>query len=296
MSLYNSESRFCEAKRSRFLYVINSNGEKEPFSFRKVYSSARRSGASKELAQDIARIIKKEVYSGIKTSKIFKRIKGLLQKKSPKAALRFNLKEGMKKLGPTGFPFEKYVGEILKRLDYKVKINQHLPGRCIRSYEIDFIAKKGNLIYIGECKYRNLFGDRVHSSDALSNYARFLDILKGPHFKSKKYKNSVIKTMMVANTKFTGRALDYSHCMKVNLLGWRCPPNEGLEYLIEKEKLYPITILPSLQGRLKEIFVSEKMMLAKDILRINPQKFAKKFGISQKRLYPLIKETRVLLK
>ncbi len=276
-------------------YVINSNGEKEPFSFQKVYDSARRSGAPKELAQDIARIIKKEAYAGIKTSKIFKRIKELLQRKSPKVALRFDLKEGMRRLGPTGFPFEKYIGEILKSLGYKVKINRYLPGRCIRSYEIDFIAEKENLIYIGECKYRNLFGDRVHSSDALTNYARFLDILNGSHFRAKKYKNSAIKTMMVTNTKFTNRALDYLYCMKVNFLGWKCPPKEGLEYLIEKEKLYPITILPSLKGRLKEIFVSEKIMLAKDALKINPQRFAKKFRISAQRFYPLIKEAKILL-
>jgi len=36
-------------------------------------------------------------------------------------------------------------------------------------------------------------------------------------------------------------------------------------------------------------------MLAKDDLRINPQKFAKKFKIPLKHFYPLIKEAKILL-
>lgn len=277
------------------LYVTNSKGGKELFSFRKVYESAKRVGASPTLAKEIAETIKREAFPGIKTSFIYKTVKKLLSKKVPKSALRFSLKSGMRKLGPTGFPFEKYIGEIFKRLGYKVKINRHLPGRCIRSYEIDFVAEKDKLIYVGECKYRKLFGDRVHSMDALANYARFLDILKSPYFKSTKYKNYKIKTIMATNTKFTSRALDYSHCVGIELLGWRCPKDKGLEYLIEKEKLYPITILPSLRGHLKDIFVSERIMLAKDVLRINPQKFAKKFKIPLKHFYSLIKEAKILL-
>ena len=151
------------------LYVINSQKEKEPFSSQKVYNSARRVGASKKLAQKIAKIIEKEVYPGIKTFEIFGRIKKLLHSEIPKAALKFNLKKGMRKLGPTGFPFEKYIGEILRESGLKVKINQYLPGFCLRSYEIDFVAEKNKLVYVGECKYRNLFGERVHSGEVLEN-------------------------------------------------------------------------------------------------------------------------------
>ena len=274
------------------LYIINSQKEKESFSYQKVYNSARRVGASKKLAQKIAKIIEKEVYPGIKTSEIFGRIKRLLH---PKAALKFNLKKGMRKLGPTGFPFEKYIGEVLRESGFKVKINQYLPGFCLRSYEIDFVAEKNKLVYVGECKYRNLFGERVHSREVLENYARFLDILKGPYFRTKKYRDFKVKTMMATNTKFTNRARDYSYCTGIELLGWRCPKDKGLEYLIEKEKVYPITILPSLKSYLKDIFVSEKLMLAKDVLKINPQKFAKKFKISVKSFDTLIKEAKILL-
>ena len=277
------------------LYVINSKGDKELFSLQKVYRSARWAGASKELSRKIAKVVEKETYPGIRTSEIFKKVKRLLHQKTPGAALRFNLKEGMRKLGPTGFPFEKFIGEIFRKLDFKVGINQHLPGSCLRDYEIDFLAEKGNLIYIGECKYRNFPGERVHSKDALASYARFLDILNGPFFKTKKYRDFKIKTILVTNTKFTNRAKNYSDCVGIKTLGWKVPRNKGLEYLIEKEKLYPVTILPSLNKYLKDVFVFEKIMLVEDVLKVDPQKFSKKFKISVKYLYPLIKEAKTLL-
>ena len=278
------------------IFVINSENKKEPFSYKKVYQSIKRAGASDDLAKEVASIIKKEAYPGIKTSEIYERVKELLQKKSFKVALRYDLKESIRKLGPTGFLFEKYVGEILKKLGYKVKINQNLPGKCINKYEIDFIAQKRNLIFIGECKYRNLFGDRVHSQDTLSNYARFLDILNGFYFKSLKYKDFKIKTMIITNTKFTNQSFNYLKCMKINAIGWRTPSNKGLEHLIEKYKLYPITILPSLEGEIKDIFVSQKIMLVQDVLKINSEKFIKKFNVSRKSFYKLIEEAETLLK
>lgn len=42
------------------IFVINLRGEKEPFSFQKVYQSARNVGASKELAFEIAKKLKKK--------------------------------------------------------------------------------------------------------------------------------------------------------------------------------------------------------------------------------------------
>jgi 2-phosphoglycerate kinase len=95
------------------IFVLNSKGEKEPFSFQKVYQSARNVGASKELAFEIAKKIEDEVFDGISTSQIFDRIFELLLKESLQSAIRFNLKKAMERLGPTGFPFEKFVAKIL---------------------------------------------------------------------------------------------------------------------------------------------------------------------------------------
>jgi len=274
------------------LYIINSHGEETPFSIRKVYGSARRAGASRSLAREISEVVEKESFPGIKTSEIFRMVRKMLSKKSPQSALKFPLKEAIRKLGPTGFPFEKYVGEIFFRNGFKVKLNQIIPGFCCR-YEIDFLAKKGNTLYIGECKFHHLHGGKVDSSVALSNYARFLDIKKGNFIDGIKHSN--IKSMLVTNTKFTSKAVRYSRCVGVELLGWRYPKKRGLEFLIESKKLYPITILPSLRRNLANLFVQRKMMLAQDLLRINIKIFDRKTGISLKRLEFLVKEARILL-
>ncbi|MCD6550289.1 hypothetical protein J7K24_01970 [bacterium] len=274
------------------LYVINSESEKKPFSFWKIYRSARRAGASKDIAQQIASTIQQEAFPGIKTADIFKRVRELLAKEEIKPALKFSLKQAIKKLGPTGFPFEKYIGEILSRMGYKVKLNQQIPGYCCRFYEIDFVAENDRCIYVGECKFRHLQGGKVHSDVALSNYARFLDIKKGNYF-SKPAKKE-IKSFLVTNAKFTSKAIDYSSCVGVRLLGWNYPKNKGLEYLIETYHLYPITILPSWRQVFAEVFVRKKMMLAEDLLRLDVRRFSKKTGLPLNKIKKLQEEAQIL--
>lgn len=275
-------------------YVIDLKGEKEPFSREKVYQSARRAGASLEMARRIANDIEKGIYSGITTAEIFKRVQDMLQEHTPRAAMVFNLKEGMRKLGPTGFPFEKYIGEILTGRGFSVKLNQFIPGFCISAYEIDFLAQKDNLLYVGECKYRNQPGGRIHLDDALMNYARFLDIEKGG-FLNKHFKGMRLQSMLVTNTKFTSEAIKYSQCSGVGLLGWRYPEKEGLEQVIDSQKLYPITVLRSLNSYMAEALAGEHIMMVRDLLRIDADKFAKKTRIPRQKLVQLIEEAGILL-
>ena len=277
------------------LYVTNSRREKESFSLRKVYRSARRVGASKDLAEKIAKVIQKKAYPGIRTSEIFREIKKVLSQRALGSAIKFSLKEAMRKLGPTGFPFEKYIGEIFSKQGFKVKLNQRFSGYCL-NYEIDFSAQKGNLLYIGECKYRNLPEGRVHSKAALANYARFLDLKKGNFFNKKEFKNLKLKAILVTNTKFSKDAIKFSRCVGTELLGWKYPKLRGLEYFIDSQGLYPITILPSLKKDLAAIFASKKIMLAQDILKLDPMKFAGETKISVKRLEALIREAEILLR
>jgi len=249
------------------VYVLNLRGEKEPFSFSKVLKSAKNAGASKELAFQIAKQIEKEVFEGMKTSEIFERIYQLLSEKSFSSAIRLNLKKAIERLGPTGFPFEKFVGKILEKEGFQIKLNQEIPGFCT-NYEIDFLAQKDNFLYIGECKFHHLPGGRIDLQVALANYARFLDIEKG------RFLNSGIKykSLLVTNTKFTSKAIQYSRCVGVELLGWKYPAKGGLESLIEKNELYPITILPSVSQNLAKFLIEQKIILAKDVLSKNFEK------------------------
>ncbi|KPJ54868.1 hypothetical protein AMJ47_02230 [Parcubacteria bacterium DG_72] len=260
--------------------VIKFNGEKELFSEKKAYNSAKRAGASDDLARKIVKEL--DVFDGIKTSEISEKIRKALRKENKKAAVRFNLKKAIKNLGPTGFPFEKYVAEIFKNQGFKSKTNLFIEGKCC-VHEIDFTAEKNNLLYIGECKYRNVPASKVETKDALANYARFLDILN-----KKSFSNLNIKSLLVTNSKFTSRAVRYSKCVGVELLGWRYPKDKGLEYLIEKDKLYPITILPSFKNYMFDMFTSKGLMMAKDVLKL------KKINLGKKVLQNLKQESTLI--
>jgi len=264
--------------------VVNLRGIEEPFSFKKVYRSARNAGATREIAFEIARQIEKEAFDGISTAQIFKRVFELLAEKSPQAAIKFNLKKAMTKLGPTGFPFEKFVARIFEVKGFVVSTNQIVAGCCI-NYEIDFLAKKGNLIYIGECKFRQDPGGRVELKDALANYARFLDIQKGMFFDSK----VKCRSILVTNAKFTNDAIKYSECVGVELLGWKHPKSKGLETVIEENKLYPITILPSVSSKIAKELIFQGVVLVKDI-------FKKTFeGVKIPKKRKVLKEGEILL-
>lgn len=273
-------------------YIVNLRGEKERFSFKKVYRSARRVGAPKRLAKEIALKIEREKYPGITTKEIFRSVKRELKRKEPQAALKFNLKQGMRRLGPTGFMFEKFIGDILEKHGFDVHLNQYIPGAFGR-YEIDFLAKKDNLMYIGECKYRKEPGGKVHLDTALANYARFLDIKNGNFFK--KSKNLKLKSYLITNAKLTNQAIRYSEGVGVELLAWNYPKGKGLEHVIDTKKLYPITILPSLNNYLANIFAKEKLMLAQDVLKIDINKFSRRTRIPIKKLKSLLKEAETLL-
>ena len=208
--------------------------------------------------------------------------------------MRFSLKDGMRKLGPSGFPFEKYIGEILTKNGFETKINLHLRGKCA-FYEIDFLAKKGKTIYLGECKYHHGYGGRIDLQVALYHYARFLDIMNGNYFRQSQFAGLRVKPILVTNTKFTSQAMNYSKCVGVDLLGWRYPKKGGLEYFIDKEKLYPITVLPSLKNYLKEALFRNKIALAKDIVSFNPGVLSKRIGVQEKAVRPLIREANILI-
>ena len=270
------------------VYITNSKKERELFSFDKVYGSCKRAGASDALAKKIAHDIEKKIYPEMKTSEIYKLVKSFL-KESPVTAIKFSLKQAMRKLGPSGFDFEKYIAEIFSKNGFSVKINQIIAGKCITSYEIDFLTEKDKLFRIGECKYHAFAGARVDLKVALYNYARFLDISNNP-----KFKNS--KAIIVTNTKFTTEAIKYCQCLNVDLLGWKYPKNQGLEYLIEKHKLYPVTILPSFKAHFKNIFAENKMMLALDLLDVPLTQLVKKLKLSLKEIDKLVEEAKILLK
>lgn len=246
--------------------IIKSTGEKQLFSWRKVYRSVKRVGAPSGLAQYIADELQKEVRPGWTTLQISQRVRELLKKKRPTSAIKFNLFWAMTQLGPTGFPFEQYIARVFDAQGFHTKTDIWEQGRCIR-HAVDFVAENDQVIYLGECKYHNTRGIKTNVDVILHYVARFDDIQNGPNFARARKVGKEIKTVLVTNTQFTTEAIKYARCVGQELLGWNYPPRKGLENIIDKYKVYPITILPSFRGsRLMEMFASRGIVSAQDVL------------------------------
>jgi len=64
-------------------------------------------------------------------------------------------------LGPTGYPFERFIGAILEHQGYRVEIGIFAKGHCVM-HEVDVIADMDDLRYMVECKFHNR---QAHNSD-----------------------------------------------------------------------------------------------------------------------------------
>lgn len=279
---------------SQQIKIINSLGKEEPFSERKVLRSLKRAGASRQVANMVLSRVAARLFDKITTSEIFKIVRQELNKEQPIPALRFNLKQAMRNLGPDGFSFEKYVKQVLEEYGFSVSIDQYIAGRCM-SYETDIIAENDKIIYFGECKYRNQPGERIDLGVCMKLFAASTDACP-IHFKNQIKASKKVIPLIATNAKFTTQAIKYSECQGIKLLGWNYPKDHGLEKMVENKQLYPITILPSFKQYMNQPFGDAGVMLAKQLINIkNINNFSKKVGLPLSKIIVLSKEAKMLL-
>ncbi|MEK7159962.1 MAG: restriction endonuclease [Patescibacteria group bacterium] len=237
--------------------VIKANGEKEAFSEDKLKESIKRAGIPSNLQQEVIAHVKLKLYEDIPTSEVYKHITEFLGKE-PHLKSRYSLKQAIMDLGPTGYPFEDYVAEILKAKGYVTQVRSILTGKCV-NHEIDVIAEKENLEkLLIEAKFHNTSGIRTDVHVSLYTKARFDDL-------KDKYKFD--KAYLFTNTKITSDALSYALCTNMGIVSWSYPQNESLRDLIEKFKLYPITIIDSLSQTQKQTLLENHIVLVRDICK-----------------------------
>lgn len=257
--------------------IIKASGEKEKFEKEKIFQSLKRAGADSELAQKICQRVSKDTKPGIKTDDIFNQTLICLQKENPILAARYNLKNAIMELGPTGFPFERFIAEILKEYGYETKIGEQVRGHCV-VHEVDVIAMKGKEHFMVECKYHNNRGLKTDVKVALYTYGRFLD-LKKVWEKMPGHQYFFHQAWLVTNTKCTSQAIRFARCQGLKIISWHYPKGESLNELIDKKGLYPVTILPSLSEFAKKKLAQNNIILAKDLLRYSQDDLIKGFGI-----------------
>jgi len=270
------------------MFVVNASGEFEKFDSNKIKRTCLRAGASNKLATKIAREVTKKVYDGISTKEILHIILSLLKREEPFVAARYDLKGAIFRLGPAGFAFEHLIAEVLKEYGYSTKVHSIINGACV-SHEVDVIAEKEDKTFMIECKYHNLPGVYTGLRDVLYTYARFLDLEEG--FK-KGLCQKFNQPWLLCNTKFSDDTIKYANCKGIKLIGWNYPQSRGLETMIEKKKLYPITMLRTLDRDSQEKLATVGLILIIDLLRMNTKELSELTRIPKKRLVVFINEAK----
>jgi hypothetical protein len=246
---------------SKIVNVIKSSGKLEPFSIEKLKRSLKRSGANDNAVNDIAHEVEAGMYEGMTTKKIYQLAFRLLHKKYKPVAAKYSIKKAVMELGPSGFPFERYISLLLRGQGYDVRINQFLQGLCVK-HEVDIIAENENTVCIIECKYHNLQGIVCDIKIPLYVNSRFLDIRSAITSDHKEY-----ECWIVTNTKFSSDSIQYGNCSGQHLLSWDYPANDNLKELIDRHKLYPISCLTSLTKREKQLLLEKGVILCKDLAK-----------------------------
>jgi len=274
------------------IIITKASGEKATFSSKKLRYSLERSGANEETINAIINDVESKLYEGITTKQIYQAAFDSLKKDNKPFAAKYKLKEAIMELGPPGYPFEKFISEILKHQGFQTKVGEIVKGHCV-NHEIDVIAEKDNKHFMVECKYHNANGTISNVKVPLYIQARFKDTeaqwLKLPGHETKFHQGWV-----VTNTKFSSDAIQYGNCAGLNLLGWDYPMKDGLKDLIDKLGLYPLTCLATLTKSEKQNLLGRKVVLCKEI-RDNEQ-YLEQAGVNPSRIKGVLEKSRQLCK
>lgn len=247
------------------LTVIKASGQKEPFSEKKVRRSIRRARIPKKLENQAVSHIYEILYDGISTQEIYKHISEFLgHSPYPHTRAVYGLKQAIMQLGPSGFPFEKFIARVLQHHGYETETNLIVSGKCV-DHEVDVAARKDQRQYMLECKFHNSPGARSDVKVALYVQARFKDIKANTKNQPEKIK-VFHQPWLVTNTKFTAKAIEYGNCVGMKVIGWNHPKTGDLQDWIESAGLHPVTCLTTLTHDQIKLLLDSGVVLCKQLL------------------------------
>lgn len=272
--------------------VTKVSGEHVPFDENKLRLSLEAAGADPDVIQQIIHLITEKLYEGMPTRLIYQYAFDMLRQLSLGAAPRYKLKRAIMEMGPSGYPFELFVGGLFQYEGFQTKVSIIEQGRCVE-HEIDVLAENEKSRYLVECKYHNQQGTKSDVKVSLYVQSRFVDVrekwLEQPDLQGKQ-----LKGWIVTNTRFTDDAIQYGTCAGLGLVGWDYPSKGGsLKQRVEQSGRYPLTCLTSLSQHEKQQLLEKKIVLCSDILN-HKDLLIKHLRIPHKRIYKLQEEVSAI--
>ena len=270
--------------------IIKASGDKAPFQVEKLISSLQRAGAKKTVIEQIVKKIEKVIYDGMTTKQIYQMAFKMLKGKSRVSASKYKLKKAIMELGPTGFPFEKFVGKILEQEGFQAKVGVIVQGHCVQ-HEVDVAALKDNKHFMIECKYHSDQGRTCNVKIPLYIQSRFLDVEKQWQ-KQPGHQTKFHQGWVYTNTRLTTDAIQYGTCMGLGLVSWDYPNTNSLKYRVDKSGLHPLTALTTLTKAEKTKLLNEGIVLCKE-LHESP-KLLEKIGVPKSRHKNVLEDSEAL--
>lgn len=273
------------------IYIIKADGVRELFDREKLLRSLRKIGTEKETSEMIVSKIEADLTEGNTTKEIYKKAFTLLKKHQRPVALRYSLKRAIAELGPSGFPFEKFVAEIFKAQGYQAVTDQIAMGTCV-PHEVDVVAYNDNELIMTEAKFHTDFSTHSDLKVALYIKARF-DDLQNSLYKYGGQIRKMTKGMLITNTNFSSTAIQYGECAHLNMVGWNYPRDNNLHNLIESLNLVPVTVLTTLTQTEKKMFLANNIVLSKQLGDLG---LLKSYGFDDLKAQSVVKEVYDLCK
>lgn len=263
--------------------IIKADGTREPFEEGKLLRSLMGSGAPQEVAERVVEQVVDNLSTGMRTGDIYKQAFAILKGQETTYASRYSMKRALFDLGPTGYPFEDFLAELLRAEGFEVETQVTVQGRCV-PHEIDVVAVRGEERIGIEAKFHNKAGMTSDVKTALYVRARYEDILESTHIPEQ-----FTDYWLVTNTKFTSQALAYGMCAGLGMVSW-LDPGTGtcLRDRINNAGLHPISSMTSLNKHEKEQLMINKVVLCRS-LRNNPDAL-EHIGMSKSRAVRVMDE------
>lgn len=244
------------------VHITKADGSSEFFKVEKLRRSLRRAGAVPGEVNSIVAQIMSELYDGMQTQEIYRRAFALLRENELPTAARYSLRRALFGLGPSGFPFERFLARLFTSEGYNTQTGIILQGKCA-PHEIDVAAYNTSSSFIGEAKFHARPGIKTDLQVAMYSYARLLD-LKGVTICQESF-CGVTEFWLITNTKFTSTAEHYAECVGIKLLSWDYPRHNNLHDRIQRQQVYPITVMQSLSSSQIATLISYDIIICKDI-------------------------------
>lgn len=269
--------------------VTKADGTTEEFKTQKLITSLKKAGAVPSEIQRIVTAIESSLQEGMKTQSIYQNAFRMLRESDTPIAAKYSIRRAVFGLGPTGFPFEDFLGKIFEKEGYKTKRRLVLKGKCA-THEIDIAAYTPTHSFIAEAKFHMNPGIKSDLQVAMYSYARFLDLQSIRICAADTC--GISSLSVITNTKFTKAATSYAACAGIQLLSWDYPKRNSLHDKIEQYQLYPITVLTYLNSNQKQALLTQGIILCVELLQ-NPQ-ILERLTISRQKIDLIMREVQFL--